>query len=193
MEARATKAVPTSRYAVFLLLAALGCLADLATKKLVFNWLGPPQQQGPWWLIKDICGFQTSLNEGALFGMGQGKVWLFASLSVVASVAIVYWLFVVAAARDRWLTVALGLVEGGIFGNLYDRLGLWAMPGRPNQRFYAVRDFILFQYRDWVWPNFNVADSLLVCGAALLVWHAFRTERAPGEVGERPCTTSTSR
>ncbi|HEV3005502.1 MAG TPA: signal peptidase II [Pirellulales bacterium] len=187
------KTVPTSRYIVFSLLAVFGCLADLTTKTWVFAWLGPPQQRNPWWLIKDICGFQTSLNEGALFGMGQGKVWLFASLSVVASVAIVYWLFIVKAARDRSLTVALGLVAGGIFGNLYDRLGLWTMPGQPNQRFHAVRDFILFQYRDWVWPNFNVADSLLVCGAALLVWHAFRAERASSEIGEHPCTTSTSR
>jgi signal peptidase II len=176
------KTVPASRYALFSLLAVLGCLADLASKNWVFAKLGPPHG-ATWWLIEDICGFQTSLNEGALFGMGQGKVWLFASLSVVAAVAIVYWLFVARAARDRLLTVALGLVTGGIFGNLYDRLGLWTMPGRDGVRFHAVRDFILFQYHDWVWPNFNVADSLLVCGAAILVWHAYRSEgeKATGE------------
>ncbi|HVC97370.1 MAG TPA: signal peptidase II [Pirellulales bacterium] len=175
------KKVPASRYALFSLLAVFGCLADLASKSWVFAWLGPPHGE-TWWLIEDICGFQTSLNKGALFGMGQGKVWLFASLSVVAAVAIVYWLFVARAAHDWLLTVSLGLVTGGIFGNLYDRLGLWTMPGADEARVYAVRDFILVQYHDWVWPNFNVADSLLVCGAALLVWHAYRSERKPAAV-----------
>ena len=41
---------------------------------------------------------------------------------------------------------------------------------------YAVRDWILVMIGSFHWPNFNVADSLLVCGAALLVWHAFRQE-----------------
>jgi len=172
------KTVPTSRYVVFSLLCVFGCLADLASKSWVFAWLGAPHGKS-WWLIEDICGFQTSLNEGALFGMGQGKGWLFVTLSIVAAVVIVYYLFVAGAARDRLLTVSLGLVMGGIFGNLYDRLGLWTMPGRPGQRFHAVRDFILFQYHDWVFPNFNVADSLLVCGMALLVWHAYHSERKP--------------
>lgn len=169
------RAVPTNRYFIFLLIGGLGCLADLATKSWVFSALGAPG--GPTqWLWEGYCGFQTSLNEGALFGMGQGKVWLFASLSIAAAVSIVYWLFINGAARDLLLTIALGCVMGGILGNLYDRLGLWSLPGRPGQRIYAVRDWILFQYHDWVWPNFNLADSLLVCGAALLVWHTYRSE-----------------
>lgn len=168
------KAVPANRYLIFLLIAALGCVADLASKSRVFAALGFPGET--WWLYEDICGLQTSLNRGALFGIGQDKVWLFASLSIVAAVFIVYWLFFAGAARDRLLTVALACVMAGILGNLYDRLGLWSMPGQPGVRIYAVRDFILFQYQNWVWPNFNLADSLLVCGAGLLVWQAARGE-----------------
>ena len=90
---------------------------------------------GPiWWLWPDVFGFQTSLNEGALFGMGQGMVPVFAALSVVAALGILYWLFCLGAARDWLLTVALGCVTAGILGNLYDRLGLpgltWGM-GHP--------------------------------------------------------------
>src|SRR3569623_2098095 len=179
------RAVPANRYYLFLLIGGLGCLADLATKDWVFSALGAPGGR-TWWLCEGYCGFQTSLNQGALFGMGQGKVWLFASLSVAAAAFILYWLFVAGAARDRLLTIALGCVMGGILGNLYDRLGLWSLPGFPGLRIYAVRDWILFQYQAWVWPNFNLADRLLVCGAALLVWHTYRSEEKHPAPDTRP-------
>jgi signal peptidase II len=82
--------------------------------------------------------------------------------------------------RDRLLTVALAAVMGGILGNLHDRLGLWSLPpGQVAIDTHAVRDWILVQYQGWVWPNFNVADSLLVCGAAALFWHAMRQPATP--------------
>jgi len=117
------KAVPTNRYVLFLALAVGGCAIDLATKAWVFGWLGPPGPAASHWVWDGHFALQTSLNEGALFGIGQGKVAWFAVLSMAAAVAILYWLFVAGAAVDRWLTVALGCITGGIFGNLYDRLG----------------------------------------------------------------------
>lgn len=168
-------AVPGNRHLTFFSIALVGCAVDLATKAWIFALLGQPG--GPTlWIWRPFFGLQTSLNQGALFGMGQGKVWLFATLSVAAALGILYWLFVVGAANDWLLTLALGAVMAGILGNLNDRLGLWTMPGRPGERVYAVRDWILFKYEDWSWPNFNLADSFLVCGAALLMWHAFRSE-----------------
>lgn len=174
-------AVPPSRYLVFFALA-LGVLAiDLATKQWAFAWLGMPDPfVEPWWLWDGVAGFQTNLNEGALFGMGQGLWPLFAALSVAAAVGILVWLFVFGAAGDWLLTVALAFVTAGIFGNLYDRLGLpgyvWPL-GHPHHAagtpVHAVRDFILVMIGDWPWPTFNVADSALVCGAGLLVIHAF--------------------
>lgn len=166
------KAVPASRYLVFVLVAGLGCLIDLATKHCAFARLGPPGGD-IWWLVEGYVGVETSLNQGALFGLGQGAVALFAALSVVAAVAIVYWLFMAGAAADRLLNLALAAIMGGVLGNLYDRLGLWRLPAGPDEPIYAVRDWIRLSYHGWVWPNFNVADSLLVCGAALLFWHAF--------------------
>lgn len=185
--------IPPNRWVLFLLLAVLGCTVDLWTKARVFSW--PDLRAGETrWLWPEILGehvgLQLSWNEGALFGMGQGMVWLFASLSVVAAVAIPVWLFWFGAARDLWLTVALGCVMAGVLGNLYDRLGLsgevWPGPGeRAGQTVRAVRDWILVQASpEWRWPNFNVADSLLVTGACILLLHAFRTtdgERGAGE------------
>jgi signal peptidase II len=178
------KAVPFCRSFVFILIVGLGCAADLTSKRCIFDWLGLPDQNGhTYWFWTNVVGFQTSLNEGALFGLGQGMVPVFAGLSVVAAVGIFIWLFFAGAARDWLLTVALGCVTAGIFGNLYDRLGLHQLCWPFNygdhltgDRVYAVRDFVLVRIGTWNWPNFNVADSLLVCGAILLFWHAFRTK-----------------
>ncbi len=157
--------VRVSRYVWFFALAIVGCGVDLWSKYAVFAWLGMPGQNRYFWFIEPYVGFQTSLNEGALFGLGQGYTPVFAVFSVIAALGILYWLFIAKAASDLTLTIALGLITGGIFGNLYDRLGIWGQP--------AVRDFILFRYNDqYVWPNFNIADALLVCGAGLMLWHS---------------------
>lgn len=170
--------VPVSRYLLFVALAVIGCAADLATKHWIFTWPELRQPGAVYWLWDGHVGLQISLNRGAMGGLGQGFVWVFVTLSVIAVVAIPVWLFAFGAARDVWSTTALGLVLGGVLGNLYDRLGLhglvWGPPlpdaGEPA---YAVRDWILWQWNDaWRWPNFNVADSLLVVGAAILLWHA---------------------
>ena len=163
---------------LFLTLALTGCLADLGTKYLVFR-RDDMFSNSEWWLWEGHIGIQKSLNEGALFGMGQGKVWLFALFSFLALIAIPTWLFCFRAARDRWLTISLGCVTGGILGNLYDRLGLsgtqWDRfnPQRQGEVAYAVRDWILWQWNEqWGWPNFNIADALLVFGAGLLMVHS---------------------
>ncbi len=180
------KAVSANRYAIFLAIAALGCGIDLWTKSWAFEQIGfpPAPRENVIHIVGDILTLDTHLNEGALFGMGQGQTTLFALLSVAAAVGVVVWLFVAGAAEDLLLTVALGAVVGGIFGNLYDRLGWheleWLNDGNrghlPGERVYAVRDWMHFKIEaiGFDWPVFNIADALLVCGAGLLVLHAFR-------------------
>ena len=184
------KAVPNTRYLLFGGIVLVGCTVDLLTKHWVFASLGMPHQRPSYWLWNEIFGFTTSLNEGALFGIGQGRGLLFSGLSVIAATGIVYWLFVAKAAQDLLLTIALGSVTAGIFGNLYDRLGLpdlkWGADGvhQGGQSVYAVRDWLHFKVDHVIdWPIFNIADSLLVCGAALLVWHALRVEPTSAHAG----------
>ena len=174
------RAVPANRYLVFFLIAIVGCLADLATKRLMFDWRAMPGQNPVAWIIPNVVGFKTNLNEGALFGIGQGMVVVFAVLSVAAACGILVWLFYGGAARDWLLNIALGCVTAGIFGNLYDRLGLhglkWPLGHplhQPGDPVFAVRDWIHVMIGTWPWPTFNIADSLLVCGAAMLLYHAF--------------------
>ncbi len=176
--------LPINRYIVFILIVVAGAAADLVSKDWIFAKLwgdrGPDGRKI--WIWPDYVAWELGLNEGALFGIGQGLVWLFAVLSFLAAAGILVWLFWIGAARHWWLTIALAMVFAGILGNLYDRLGMHQLTwpeelalriGRePGGRIYAVRDWILLTYRGHKWPNFNIADSLLVCGAAMLFVHS---------------------
>lgn len=174
--------LPISRFALFFALLVGGLTADLWTKTYFFkNYFdvelaNQNQAQAVNWWIDGIFGIQTSTNAGALFGLGQGYSWLFAILSIGALFGVIAWLFVWGAARDRWITVALGLISGGILGNLYDRLGFGYVEGWPEHIRDNVRDFAYFRLENVPmfdpWPNFNIADAVLVTGAIMLFVHA---------------------
>jgi signal peptidase II len=123
---------------------------------------------------------ETNLNEGALFGMGQGLSWLFAAVSVAALVGIVAMVARPSTRQSHWLVVSLALICGGIIGNLYDRLGLhgleWHAPAeRVGQPVHAVRDWIHVTVPGVIdWPIFNLADSWLVIGAGMLLLASLR-------------------
>ncbi|MEQ8849876.1 signal peptidase II [Botrimarina sp.] len=184
--------VPASRGVAFAAVAAAGLAADLVSKAIVFDWPAKLTGEVVYWWWPGYAGIQTSLNQGALFGIGHGAVGVFAAVSVVAAIAIPVWLFYGRAAHDWWLTVTLALVMAGVLGNLYDRLGLhgevWP-DGHPlaGRQVYAVRDWILWQLNDqWRWPNFNLADAFLVVGAGTLLVRAWlephpEAERAPAQ------------
>lgn len=182
--------VPASRIFAFAAIVVGGCAADLGTKAWIFRWPPGPGKRGEWWLVENFVGIQQALNEGALFGFGQGFSWLFATLSIAAFIGVIVWLFVLGAAKDRLLTYALALVCGGILGNLYDRLGLWGGVDPNGEPIRAVRDWILFCYYDHIWPNFNIADCLLVCGAGLLALHAFRPAGESNGASDSPRVSS---
>ena len=175
------------RVALFFGLALVGVLLDLTTKSYVFDWLYDPAEpwREPHWFVQDVFGFQCSHNPGALFGIGKGLHWLFAIFSFVAIGGVLCWLFLFGAARDLWITIALGFVTGGILGNLYDRLGFGWLEGYPETTVGNVRDFIHFKWQGvWPfdpWPNFNIADSLLVTGAIMLFIHAIFLADVPNE------------
>lgn len=105
--------------------------------------------------------WRPHVNTGALFGIGQGNNYVFTAISLAAAGFIVVWSGRESASRDRFLSVALGLILAGTMGNFYDRLV-----------FDGVRDF--FHWDLWYnWPDFNVADVCLVFGASMLLLEAF--------------------
>lgn len=138
--------MPVNRYVLFFALAIIGVAADLITKTQVFaSHFKPLVPDVSHWWIKDVLGIQTSFNGGALFGMFQGGSFWLAGLSLVALGGILVWMFYFKMAISRWLTVALGMVTGGILGNLYDRMGFGYVERHPEQTMYHVRDWIHFR------------------------------------------------
>ncbi len=96
-------------------------------------------------------------NKGISFGLfgqtGYGHI-IFSLTSLVIVCVLLGWLW---KAGNNWLIVALGLVIGGAVGNIIDRM-----------RFKAVADFLDFHVGNWHWPAFNIADSAICIGVALL-------------------------
>ncbi|WP_422931107.1 signal peptidase II [Singulisphaera sp. PoT] len=162
-----------TRWVLFWTIALGGAAFDLATKSMVFERIGPPGSP-PVTLVNNILELQTSYNRGALWGMARNVPYspqIFASLSVIAAIAICYWLFVRGAARDARLTAALGLIMAGALGNCYDRLFL-----------NHVRDFVHFHVDaiNFDCAIFNFADNMLVIGAVGLMILALRADPEPG-------------
>lgn len=167
---------------LFFAIVATAFAADLVTKELLFRGLGMPGMGPRIVLIPGIFVLETNLNEGALFGMGQGMGMFFATVSLAALVGILVMVSRPATLASTWLVTALALISGGILGNLYDRLGLpglkWHAPlERIGQPVYAVRDWIHVTVPGVIdWPIFNIADSWLVVGAGMLFVTAMRSD-----------------
>ena len=112
-------------------------------------------------IVPDLFSLVHVRNTGAAFGIGANADSRVVPL-LLNSGAILVFLIVVAYAlrtplHDRALQIGLHLILGGAIGNLVDRF-----------RFGYVVDFLDFYVRDHHWPAFNVADSAICVGIALL-------------------------
>ena len=108
-------------------------------------------------------------NTGAAFSFLAGEAgwqrFFFIGIALAASVLIVYLLRKHAA--ERWFCLALSLILGGALGNVIDRV-----------RLGYVIDFLDFYYASWHFPAFNVADSAITLGAALLILDSLRKKES---------------
>lgn len=106
-------------------------------------------------------------NKGISFGLFNKSSdygpYILISLSLLISLFFIIWLF---RNPDRLQSVGIVLVIGGALGNVIDRL-----------RYGAVFDFLDFHIFDYHWPAFNIADSGIVIGVAVLVIHSFIFDR----------------
>jgi|KBSSwiStaDraftv2_1062776.scaffolds.fasta_scaffold126186_1 signal peptidase II len=159
--AELTLATPTPRpWWRWLLLAAAVIALDLATKA----WIVALFREGQELPVTSFFSLVLAYNTGAAFSFLAGadgwQRWLFGGIAIVASAFLVWML---KRGGSRLLCTGLALILGGALGNLWDRV----MIGR-------VTDFLLFHYGSWSWPAFNVADSAISVGAALLIFDSFR-------------------
>ncbi|GAA1695210.1 hypothetical protein GCM10009808_10500 [Microbacterium sediminicola] len=146
------------------LLAILVLAADQFTKFLAIENL-PYQESVP--VIGEFLQFYLVFNPGAAFSLGEGVTWIF-TLALAAVAVVIVWLGVTRV-RSRLWAVGLGLLLGGVLGNLTDRL-----VREPGFGIGHVVDFINTPWM-WFWTNpaiYNIADIFIVSmmiGIALLV------------------------
>jgi len=101
-------------------------------------------------------------NTGVSFSMfnsyGNLGAWLLSFLAIAIVLALFYWL---RKEQNKIIQLALGMIMGGAIGNVIDRI-----------RFGAVFDFLDVHIGEAHWPAFNIADSFICIGAAIVIAHA---------------------
>jgi len=113
-------------------------------------------------------------NKGAAFGMladSAIRIPFFITVSVLAALGIL-WYFNHARHLQKLAIIALSLIFSGAVGNLIDRI-----------RFGEVIDFLDIHWYEHHWPAFNVADSAITVGVALLLLDVWREERQKKRAG----------
>ena len=152
-----------------LLLAGVVVILDQLTKAVVLQRLplGVPVS-----VVDGLLALTLVLNPGLAFGLlggvPDGWRWLVAALSLVALAVLARVALRVLPGGGRAGQLAIGLIFGGAVGNLVDRA-----------RFGAVVDFVDVHWRGWHWPAFNVADSAITLGVALLALRLLNDRSAP--------------
>lgn len=108
-------------------------------------------------------------NPGAAFGILAESSWRLPFFLTVALVAVVgiLWYLRTLPVTARWMHFSLGLIFGGAIGNVIDRI-----------RLGEVIDFIGVHWYQYHWPSFNVADSAICVGVAILLLLSLREELA---------------
>jgi signal peptidase II len=129
-------------------------------------------QVSKWWMVAHFEEYEVLTvwpvfnltlvyNTGAAFSFlsdaGGWQRWFFVVIGAGISLAMAVWLKNLDA-QERLTAYGLALVIGGALGNLIDRVWLG-----------KVVDFLQWHYEEWYWPSFNLADSAITLGVALLL------------------------
>lgn len=145
-----------------ILLAFSAAFFDLLSKKFVFSVLENlairENLENPEIRIFSFFSLVAVWNKGVSFGMFnqlENSKIIFCVVQGGAALALSFWLYY---SQNRNFTIALGLIIGGALGNFIDRL--------QNG---AVADFLDFYVGQYHWPAFNLADSFVFIGVAIML------------------------
>lgn len=139
---------------VWSLLILVLALADQGIKVVVRSRIGPNDS------IPVIDGFFFLIrreNRGGAWSLLAGQDWGIYLLSAVSMILSIILFYLILKARKTVVRATLAVIVGGSVGNLIDRL-----------RLGAVTDYIDLHFGSYIFPTFNLADSLVVCGTIIL-------------------------
>jgi signal peptidase II len=156
-------ATPAAHWSRWLWLSAAVIVADQLTKHAILAAFRPGEQLALAPFLSLVLAFNTGAAFSFLAAEDGWQRWLFMAIALVAS-GLMLWLL--RRGGSRIYCAGLALIIGGAIGNVYDRIVLG-----------HVVDFVLFHWRGWSYPAFNVADSAITIGAALLIVDSFRHRR----------------
>jgi signal peptidase II len=155
----------------WLALAAGIVVADQVTKYAIVQYFAAHKTV----VVAPFLNLLLVYNTGAAFSfLSDAAGWQRAFFITIALVASVWIVLLLRKYPDqRLFSLALTLVLAGAVGNVIDRIFIG-----------AVIDFVDAHALGYHWPAFNVADSAITCGAALLVWDALRPAARPGSTAQ---------
>jgi signal peptidase II len=141
-------------------ISAVVIVLDYLSKAAVLASVAPGESRS----LTPFFNLVLVFNTGAAFSfLAAAQGWqtlLFIAIAVVASIFISFLIF--KNENKNIFCTGLALILGGALGNLYDRLA-----------YGHVVDFLDFHAAGWHWPAFNVADSAITVGAAILILEGF--------------------
>ena len=141
--------------------AALVVIIDQASKRIIWEAF---KNTGGMDLIDGVLRITLSKNTGAVMGLLSGYRWILLTATGLSIIALIFFAY-----RMRYAPLlkrlCLGLILGGAFGNLIDRVATG-----------EVVDFIDMGIGPHRWPTYNVADIAVTVGAVILIWGFIRSE-----------------
>ncbi|MFA6822626.1 MAG: signal peptidase II [Geobacter sp.] len=153
------------RWSLFSLIVVLGLVADQASKLYIHGSMSMYQSIP---VLDGLFNITYLRNKGAAFSFLANASWRIPFFITVTLVAAVVILVVLRKLRvdQRLAQVALAMIFSGAIGNLIDRI-----------RLGEVIDFLDVYWKSYHWPAFNVADSLICVGVALVAFDMLQEER----------------
>lgn len=153
-------------------IALIVLILDLASK----YWVESALEFGQSIPLTGFFNLVLTYNPGAAFSFlseqSGWQRWFLSGIAGSAALLIVYLLN--KYKHEKLFCLSLSLILGGAVGNLYDRITLG-----------HVVDFLDFYIGDYHWPAFNIADSAIFIGAALMIYESFRNKENSEDSGKK--------
>jgi len=169
------------RNVIFAVVSVVGILLDQLTKLWIVRNL--PEGRGEMEIIPGLLSIVHRQNPGAAFGMFRDfeyRHYLFVVFTIVAA-GVILDLFRRLPPTDRFMSATLGLILSGAVGNAIDRIHKRTVTDfiKVYTDIPSLKSWLLTNFGTNEWPSFNIADSALVVGVLMYVFHQAFLEKRP--------------